>query len=179
MIVTVESPRFHQLAKIRVIRGSGRVKLELEDSARTNSQYEDPRMTPQQIELVQTTWAKVAPSADQVAPLFYDRLFEIAPEVKPLFKGDMTEQGKKLMTMLAVAVNGLPHLERIVPAVQEMGVRHSGYGVESEHYEPVGAALLWTLEQGLGEDYTPEVAAAWTETYTTLATVMKDAAAAA
>ena len=135
-------------------------------------------MTPEQIDLVQSTWAKVAPSADQVAVLFYGRLFEIAPEVKPLFTSDMTEQGKKLMTMIAVAVNGLPKLETIVPAVQDMGVRHTGYGVEPEHYESVGAALLWTLEQGLGEDFTPEVKAAWTETYVTLATVMKEAAAA-
>ncbi len=136
-------------------------------------------MTPEKIELVQTTWAKVAPNAEQVAVLFYGRLFEIAPEVKPLFKGDMAEQGKKLMTMLAVAVNGLPKLDTIVGAVQDMGVRHNDYGVEPQHYDSVGAALLWTLEQGLGEDYTPEVADAWTETYTTLATVMKDAAAAA
>lgn len=136
-------------------------------------------MTPEQIELVQTTWAKVAPSATQVAVLFYDRLFEIAPEVKPLFKGDMTEQGQKLMQMLAVAVNGLPQLDQIVPAVQEMGVRHNDYGVAPEHYDSVGAALLWTLEQGLGDDFTPEVKAAWTDTYVTLATVMKDAAAAA
>lgn len=136
-------------------------------------------MTPEQIELVQTTWAKVAPNAEQVAVLFYGRLFEIAPEVKPLFKGDMAEQGKKLMTMLAVAVNGLPKLEALVPAVQDMGVRHNDYGVKPEQYDSVGAALLWTLEQGLGEDFTPEVKEAWTETYTTLATVMKDAAAAA
>ena len=136
-------------------------------------------MTPEQIELVQTTWAKVAPSADQVAVLFYDRLFEIAPEVKPLFKSDMTEQGQKLMQMLAVAVNGLPQLESIVPAVQEMGVRHTDYGVADSHYDSVGAALLWTLEQGLGDAFTPEVKEAWTVTYTTLATVMKEAAASA
>ncbi len=136
-------------------------------------------MTPEQIELVQTTWAKVAPSADQVAVLFYDRLFEIAPEVKPLFKSDMTEQGQKLMQMLAVAVNGLPQLESIVPAVQEMGVRHTDYGVADSHYDSVGAALLWTLEQGLGDAFTPEVKEAWAVTYTTLATVMKEAAASA
>lgn len=136
-------------------------------------------MTPEQVGLVQSTWARLAPSADHVAVLFYGRLFEIAPEVKPLFKSDMTEQGNKLMTMIAVAVNGLPKLETIVPAVQDMGVRHNEYGVEPEHYDSVGAALLWTLEQGLGDDFTPEVKAAWTETYVTLATVMKEAAAAA
>ncbi|TWT31084.1 Flavohemoprotein [Posidoniimonas corsicana] len=135
-------------------------------------------MTPEQINLVQTTWDKVAPNADQVAVLFYDRLFEIAPEVKPLFKSDMTEQGRKLMQMLAVAVNGLPRLESIVPAVQQMGVRHIEYDVKPEHYDSVGEALLWTLEQGLGDAFTPEVKRAWTDTYVTLATVMKDAAAA-
>lgn len=134
-------------------------------------------MTPEQIGLVRTTWAKVAPNADQVAVLFYGRLFEIAPQVRPLFPEDMTEQGRKLMQMIAVAVNGLPRLETIVPAVQAMGVRHVGYKVEPEHYDSVGQALLWTLGQGLGDDFTPEVEGAWTETYVTLATVMKDAAA--
>lgn len=134
-------------------------------------------MAPEKIELVQSTWAKVAPNAEQVAVLFYGRLFEIAPEVKPLFKGDMVEQGKRLMQMLAVAVNGLPKLATIVGAVQDMGVRHGDYGVEPEQYDSVAAALLWTLEQGLGEDYTEDVKDAWTETYVTLATVMKDAAA--
>lgn len=136
-------------------------------------------MTPRQIELVQETWGKVAPNAEQVAVLFYGRLFEIAPEVKPLFKGDMAEQGRKLMQMLAVAVNGLPKLDTIVKPVQDMGVRHNDYGVEPQHYDSVGAALLWTLEQGLGEDFTEEVKDAWNETYVTLATVMKDAAASA
>lgn len=135
-------------------------------------------MSPEKIELVKTTWSQVAPNADQVAILFYSRLFEIAPEVKPLFKGDMIEQGKKLMQMLALAVNGLPKLDSILGAVQEMGVRHTAYGVKPQHYDSVGAALLWTLEQGLGEEYTPEVADAWTETYITLSDVMKDAAAA-
>ena len=136
-------------------------------------------MTPEQISLVQSTWAKAAPSADQIAELFYGRLFEIAPQVQPLFKSDIKSQGRKLMQMLSVAVNGLRNLETIVPAVQEMGVRHTGYGVEPGHYDSVGAALLWTLEQGLGDGFTPEVKDAWTETYVTLATVMKDAAAAA
>lgn len=136
-------------------------------------------MTEEQIELVQSTWSKVAPHADQVAMLFYDRLFELDPELKPLFKGDMPEQGKKLMQMLAVAVNGLTKLDTIVPAVQDLGVRHNDYGVAPEHYDTVGAALLWTLENGLGEEFTDEVKEAWTVAYTTLATVMKEAAAAA
>ena len=132
-------------------------------------------MTPEKIELVQTTWAKVAPNAAQVAVLFYDRLFEIAPEVKPLFKSDMQEQGKKLMQMLATAVNGLKDLEAIVPAVQSLGARHEAYGVKAEHYDSVAAALLYTLGKGLGDDFTPEVEAAWTETYGILAGVMIEA----
>lgn len=136
-------------------------------------------MTPQQIELVQSTWAKVAPAAAEVAPMFYSRLFEIAPEVKPLFTSDMKEQGQKLMQMIGIAVNGLTRLDEIVPAVQELGRRHLDYKVEQQHYDSVGVALLWTLEQGLGDDFTPEVAEAWAQTYTTLATVMKDAAAVA
>ncbi|TWT77842.1 Bacterial hemoglobin [Posidoniimonas polymericola] len=135
-------------------------------------------MTPTQIALVQDSWAKVAPSADQVAELFYGRLFEIAPEVRPLFKSDIKGQGQKLMQMISVAVNGLPKLDAIVPAVEQLGVRHLDYQVEPAHYDTVGEALLWTLKQGLGEDFTPEVRQAWTETYVTLATVMKEAAAA-
>lgn len=136
-------------------------------------------MTEEQIEIVQSNWAKVAPNAEHVAALFYDRLFDIAPHVRPLFNNDMTEQGRKLTQMIGVAVNGLPHLDQIVPAVQQMGVRHTAYGVKADHYESVGAALLWTLEQGLGDDFTPEAKQAWTETYTLLATTMQEAAQAA
>ncbi|MEM9444818.1 MAG: globin family protein [Verrucomicrobiota bacterium] len=133
-------------------------------------------MTEEQIQLVQDSWAKVIPIQETAAELFYGRLFEVAPEVKALFKGDMKEQGKKLMTMITVAVNGLTKLDTIVEAVQDMGKRHLGYGVKDEHYDVVGASLLWTLEKGLGDAWNDELKAAWTETYVTLATVMKDAA---
>lgn len=136
-------------------------------------------MTPEQIELVQITWAKVAPNADQVAALFYDRLFEIAPEVKPLFTGDMLEQGKKLMAMLNMAVTSLDHLEQMLPAVHEMGVRHTSYGVQPEHYDAVAEALLWTLEKGLRETFGPDAREAWAAVYSALAAEMKEAAAAA
>ncbi len=129
-------------------------------------------MTPQQIELVQSSFRKVVPIAGTAADLFYDRLFEIAPEVRSMFPQDMAEQKKKLMAMLGTAVGGLNKLDAILPAVKALGERHKGYGVKAEHYAPVGAALLWTLEKGLGPDFTPEVKAAWTETYTTLADVM-------
>jgi hemoglobin-like flavoprotein len=134
-------------------------------------------MTPEQIQLVQETFELVAPAADAVAVLFYERLFTLDPSLRPLFKGDMSGQGKKLMTTLALAVRGLSAPERIVPAVQQLGARHAGYGVRDEHYDTVGAALLWTLAQGLGERFTEDTAAAWTSAYTLLAGLMKDASA--
>ena len=129
-------------------------------------------MTPQQIELVQTSFRKVVPIAGTAADLFYDRLFETAPEVRSMFPQDMKEQKAKLMGMLGTAVSNLHRLEEILPAVKALGERHKGYGVTAAHYAPVGAALLWTLEQGLGPDFTPEVKEAWTVTYTALAGVM-------
>jgi hemoglobin-like flavoprotein len=133
-------------------------------------------MTPQQIDLVQSSFQKVAPNADAVAHIFYDRLFTIAPEVRPMFPDDMTEQRAKLMRMLGTAVTNLHRVEAIVPVVQDLGRRHVAYGVNDAHYDTVAAALIWTLEQGLGEDFTPDLKDAWVTAYTTLAGVMKDAA---
>ncbi|MEW5893097.1 MAG: globin family protein [Pseudomonadota bacterium] len=133
-------------------------------------------MTPQQIQAIQTTWQQVLPIADQAAGLFYGRLFELDPTLKPLFKGDMTEQGRKLMKTIGLVVNSLTRLEAILPTVQDLGCRHVAYGVRPEHYDTVGAALLWTLEQGLGSAFTPEVKAAWVTAYGTLASAMKEAA---
>ncbi|MGB0582703.1 MAG: globin family protein [Limisphaerales bacterium] len=133
-------------------------------------------MTEEQIKLVQDSWAKVVPISATAAELFYGRLFELGPSLRPMFKTDIKEQGKKLMTMIGVAVKGLSNLESIVGAVQDMGKRHAGYGVKDEHYDTVAAALLWTLEKGLEDGFTEEVKAAWVETYTLLATTMKDAA---
>ncbi len=132
-------------------------------------------MTPQQVELVQTSFQKVVPIAATAADLFYDRLFEIAPETRAMFPKDLTEQKGKLMSMLGTAVTNLHKLDTILPAVKDLGQRHKGYGVTAAHYAPVGAALLWTLEKGLGPDFTPDVKAAWTETYTALAGVMTNA----
>lgn len=129
-------------------------------------------MTPQQIELVQTSFRKVVPIAGVAADLFYDRLFETAPEVRSMFPQDMKEQKAKLMGMLGTAVSNLHRLDEILPAVKALGERHKGYGVTAAHYAPVGAALLWTLEKGLGPDFTPEVKEAWTVTYTALAGLM-------
>jgi hemoglobin-like flavoprotein len=133
-------------------------------------------MTPDQVQLVKTSFAAVAPIAPQAAALFYGRLFETAPELRALFKGDMAEQGRKLMSVLAAAVGSLERRQELVPVVQDLGRRHAGYGVKDAHYASVGAALLWTLEQGLGPAFTPAVKEAWTAVYTILADVMKDAA---
>lgn len=133
-------------------------------------------MNTTQIELVQSSLAKVLPIADDAAALFYNRLFELDPELRAMFRGDMVEQGRKLMTMISVVVAGLKSLDRIVPAVRALGMRHSAYGVRDEHYDTVGAALLWTLEKGLGADFTDDVREAWTAAYTLLAETMKDAA---
>ena len=135
-------------------------------------------MTPEEITLMQSTWAQVVPIKEQAAALFYGRLFELDPSLKPLFKGDMKAQGQKLMAMIGTAVGGLTQPETILPAVQELGRRHVGYGVQPQHYDTVGAALLWTLEQGLGPAFTPETRQAWAKTYDLVAGVMKEAAAA-
>jgi nitric oxide dioxygenase len=129
-------------------------------------------MTSEQVTLVQQSFAKVAPISDAAAVMFYDRLFELAPAVKAMFPADMTEQRKKLMATLAVVVNGLSNLESILPAASALATRHVGYGAKPEHYPVVGAALLWTLEQGLGEAWTADLAAAWTAAYTTLSGYM-------
>ena len=134
-------------------------------------------MTPEQVMLVQDSFKKVAPIATTAADLFYDRLFAIAPELRPLFPDDMAEQKKKLIAMLAVAVTNLHQVNTIMSAVEELGKRHVAYGVMPAHYETVGSALLWTLEQGLGADFTPTVKAAWINAYMTLAGVMQSAAA--
>jgi len=130
-------------------------------------------MTPEEKALVQSTFAKLVPIADQAAALFYARLFEMDPGLRPLFRSDMREQGKKLMQMIGACVKGLDALDQLVPIVKDLGRRHAGYGVTDAHYETVGGALLWTLERGLGSAFTPAVKGAWTTVYTVLATTMK------
>jgi hemoglobin-like flavoprotein len=132
-------------------------------------------MNTQQIELVQASFENVRPIADQAAETFYQRLFEIAPEYRSLFRHDMKKQGAMLMSTLGLAVGSLKNLEAILPAVRSLGQRHAGYGVTAEHYQPVAEAFLWTLEYYLGEDFTPELKEAWVEAYTTLAKVMIEA----
>jgi len=134
-------------------------------------------MTNEEIELVKTSWAKVLPISEKAAELFYGKLFELNPEFKKLFPEDMVGQGRKLMAMINTAVNSLDNLSEVIPSVEASGARHVGYGVKDEDYDTVGEALIWTLEQGLGEAFTDEVKGAWVTTYTILADTMKGAAA--
>jgi hemoglobin-like flavoprotein len=136
-------------------------------------------LSPRTLELVQRSWAQVMPISDAAATLFYDRLFEMDPSVRPLFKNDMAQQKKKLMQTLSVAVDGLTNPTRLIPVLEQLGARHAGYMVQDHHYDLVGEALLWTLREGLGDGFTPETEMAWKEVYGLVAGVMKKAAAAA
>src|SRR3974390_3365972 len=122
-------------------------------------------MTPEQVKLVQQSFSKIIPISDQAAVIFYDRLFEIAPQVKSMFPSDMTEQRGKLMATLSAVVNGLNNLSSILPAASALAKRHVAYGARAEHYPVVGSALLWTLEKGLGDGWTSDVAEAWKSAY--------------
>jgi hemoglobin-like flavoprotein len=129
--------------------------------------------------LVQTSFAQVRPIADVAAAMFYRRLFELDPTLRPLFKGDMGEQGRKLMEMIGLAVKGLDRPEALLPALAALGRRHAGYGVNESDYETVGEALLWTLEQGLGPSFTPDIRDAWAALYRFVADTMREGAVAA
>lgn len=133
-------------------------------------------VSPRTLELVQATWARIVPMADTVASHFYDRLFERNPSVRALFKSDPAHQRRKLMQTLGIAVDGLNDPQRLLPVLEQLGVRHAGYMVRDHHYDLVGETLLWTLRKGLGEGFTPETEAAWREVYDFIAGVMKKAA---
>jgi hemoglobin-like flavoprotein len=133
-------------------------------------------VTATQKKLVQDSFDSIAPIADDAAALFYRRLFELDPSLRTMFRGDMAEQRRKLMNMIGAAVRGLDRLEQLVPVVQDLGRKHVGYGVEDRHYDTVGAALLWTLEKGLGSGFTPELKEAWAAVYGLLASTMQNAA---
>lgn len=133
-------------------------------------------LTLRQKTLVQASFGTIAPIADDAAALFYRRLFELDPSLERLFHGDMAEQRRKLMQMLTAAVKGLDRVDQLVPVVQALGRRHATYGVEDRHYDTVGAALLWTLEKGLGDAFTPDTKEAWATVYGILATTMQNAA---
>lgn len=133
-------------------------------------------MTPEKIALVRSSWQQVLPISDSAAKLFYGQLFELDPSLRSLFKGDMVEQGRKLMAMINTVVVSLDQLGPILGAIEDMGRRHVAYGVTEAHYDTVGSALIWTLGKGLGEQFTPAVEDAWAEAYNTLASAMKQAA---
>ena len=130
-------------------------------------------MTNEQIKLVQDSFRQVAPIADTAAELFYARLFELDPDLELLFKGNLSEQGRKLMQMLGLAVNSLDRMEQLLPVVRSLGTRHVSYGVRDRDYDTVGQALMWTLRKGLGQAFTPDVEAAWSDVYATLASAMQ------
>ena len=130
-------------------------------------------MTPHQIALIQESWRKVLPISDIAAELFYSRLFALEPSIKPMFKGDLKLQGRKLMTMLNTVVYGLSSFERLEHAVKQLGQRHDGYGVQPSHYATVAEALLWTLKQGLGDGFTEETELAWAAAYGKIAALMQ------
>jgi nitric oxide dioxygenase len=130
-------------------------------------------MSPQQIDLVQRSFNEVKPIAAAAADLFYKRLFMLDPSLRPMFKGEMSKQGQMLMSMIGAAVAGLRNLEKLAPVVRQLGARHAGYGVRTEHYTTVGTALLWTLEEGLGDKFTPQVREAWAAAYDLLSEVMQ------
>jgi hemoglobin-like flavoprotein len=133
-------------------------------------------MTPEQKKLVQTSFEKIVPISETAGKLFYNRLVELDPGLRPLFSVTLEEQGRKLMDVLKIAIRNLDHLDQLIPAVEALGARHAGYNVKPEHYDTGGAALIWTLEQGLGEDFTPETREAWVTVYKVLTDTMKAAA---
>ena len=135
-------------------------------------------MTPEQIDLVQNSFQKIVPIGDAAAKMFYGRLFELDPSLRRLFQNDMKVQGRKLLAKLGIAVQGLHDLDAVLPVIQDLGRRHVGYGVEPRHYDTVAAAFLWTLERGLGDDFTEETERAWTTAYNVLSSNMIEAGSA-
>jgi hemoglobin-like flavoprotein len=133
-------------------------------------------LTEEQKKLVARSWAKVEPIADTAADLFYAKLYELDPSLRPLFKGDIKQQGAKLMKTLTLAVNSLGNLDGLVPVLQQLGKRHKDYGVASAHYGTVATALLDTLDEGLGDDFTPATKDAWVAVYGLVSSVMIAAA---
>lgn len=133
-------------------------------------------LTERQKQIVINSFLKVEPISDAAANIFYTKLFEYDPSLKPLFKGDLKAQGKMLMSALKVATNSLHNLDRLVPVLEEMAIKHVQYGVKCDDYTPVGNALIYTLKQGLGNDFNNELKDAWANTYKIMATVMRQAA---
>jgi hemoglobin-like flavoprotein len=132
-------------------------------------------MTPKQIDLVEASWTKILPIEDKIATFFYDKLFTLDPGLKALFVGDIDEQGRKLVSMIDVAVSSLGRVDTIVPDLQALIRRYVDYDFKDSDYDTAGIALIWALEQGLGDAFTADVRSAWIKTYALLAEVMKEA----
>jgi len=130
-----------------------------------------------EISLVRRSWTKVSSNPEETADLFYNRLFESYPELRPLFMGEIDEQGEKLMRMIDKAVYALDDLEPLDRVIKMMGARHSGYGVRDQDYEKMADALLWTLEQRLGNDFTPATRDAWSSAFDEVAGMMREGGA--
>jgi nitric oxide dioxygenase len=133
-------------------------------------------MKPEQVKIILLTFNQVAGNKDRVGQMFYERLFAIAPETRPMFKGDIAEQSRKLMDTLAFAIGSLRDMPGLVPTLESLALRHVAYGVRDEHYDKVGEALIWTLEKGLGEAFTRDAREAWTALYVAIAQIMRKAA---
>jgi hemoglobin-like flavoprotein len=135
-------------------------------------------MIPERRQLVTESWKSLAPNGAMVGAIFYRRLFEIDPTLRPLFaRVPMDDQIHKLVTMLDLVVHWLDLPERLVPVLKQLGERHTKYGVQDEHYTKVGTALLGTLEEGLGDKFTPELRSAWTEAFLLISSLMRRGAA--
>ncbi len=176
--VVLTQSAYEQIAETYTCAPAGIATVEKIGTVKTWMLATREKMAVRQIDLVQSSFAQVKAISAQAGKLFYDRLFETRPDFKPLFSSaDMETQQRKLMSTLAVAVEGLRHPEEIISKVQELGRSHQGYGVKPEDYDAIGATLLWTLEQGLGDDFTPEVRRAWEVAFQFLSNIMINAAA--
>jgi hemoglobin-like flavoprotein len=142
----------------------------------TTVKWQETGMGPSTIALVKESHGWVVPIAEQAAEIFYERLFSTTPGLRPLFKGDIKDQGRKLMATIAIVVDSLDRLDDVLPAVKALAVRHVSYGVRDEDYDAVGAALIWTLVAGLGDRFTEAHKAAWIEIYGALSSIMREAA---
>jgi hemoglobin-like flavoprotein len=129
-------------------------------------------ITDAQIELVQSSFQHVLPIADAAGVMLYERIFTLAPSARALFDDDIRPQAKRLMAAVKTVVDGLDSLDAVAPFLIRLGARHGRYGVQPEHFDVGGAALMWTLEQGLGDQFTPEVRDAWTAAWTIIADAM-------
>ena len=133
-------------------------------------------MTPEQVNLIQETFQSIVPVKETAAETFYNQLFQLDPSIRPLFTGNLEEQGRALMAAIGTVVDGLGNPEAVVPTIEQLGIRHLDYGVKDAHYAPFGEALMWTLEQSLGDAFTPEVKEAWMEAYLMVSRIMMEAA---